>query len=141
MKNKIDVLEAIKMGRKSRCIDSRDYARLVDYFSSTEWSLFGFQLDEEEKSFIIKTWSMENILASLQDDTAFGFEKALGQRGISASLMYDVVLMWLWILDDPLQYFDEYPQYGLPLFKAVACKYGFDNPIGENSGSEEKYAG
>lgn len=29
--------------------------------------------------------------------------------------------------------------YGLPLFKATALLYGFDNPIGDDSGSEEYY--
>jgi len=29
--------------------------------------------------------------------------------------------------------------YGLPLFKATAIKYGFPNPIGDDSGSERKY--
>jgi hypothetical protein len=29
--------------------------------------------------------------------------------------------------------------YGLPLFKATALKYGFNNPIGDDLGSEDKY--
>ena len=29
--------------------------------------------------------------------------------------------------------------YGLPIFKATAVKYGFENPIGEDTGSEKKY--
>jgi len=70
----------------------------------------------------------------------FAFEKALDQRGISASLMYDVISMWNWILEEGLENFEEYPQYGLPLFKATALKYGFENPIGEDNGYEYKYA-
>ena len=38
-----------------------------------------------------------------------------------------------------LENFDEYPMYGLPIFKATAIKYGFENPIGEDSGSEDYY--
>lgn len=34
---------------------------------------------------------------------------------------------------------DDYRFYGLPLFKATAVKYGWDNPIGEDSGRERKY--
>ena len=34
----------------------------------------------------------------------------------------------------------EYAMYGLPLFKATAVKYGWDNPIGEDTGTEEYYA-
>jgi hypothetical protein len=28
----------------------------------------------------------------------------------------------------------------LPLYKAVALKYGFPNPIGDDAGTEEKYS-
>ena len=54
-------------------------------------------------------------------------------------MMYETIKSWLCILEDPLQDFDEYPKYGLPLFKAVAIKYGFYNPIGDDDGSEDKY--
>ena len=47
--------------------------------------------------------------------------------------------MWMWILEDDLQYMDSYAMYGLPLFKAVALKYGFKNEIGKDTGKEEKY--
>lgn len=65
----------------------------------------------------------------------------LGQRGISASLMFECVMMWNYILEEGLEDWDEddYAFYGLPLFKATAVKYGWDNPIGEDSGRERKY--
>jgi len=53
--------------------------------------------------------------------------------------MYEVVKGWLIILEDPLKDFDDYPMYGLPLFKAVAVKYDFFNPIGDDLGSEDYY--
>ncbi len=69
------------------------------------------------------------------------FEKALNQRGISASLMFECVMMWNYILEEGLEGWgeDDYAFYGLPLFKATAVKYGWDNPIGEDSGRERKY--
>jgi hypothetical protein len=48
--------------------------------------------------------------------------------------------MWNWILDEGLEDFDDYAQYGLPLFKATAVKYGFENPIGDDYGNEYKYS-
>lgn len=33
-------------------------------------------------------WTRENILEQLKSDVEFGFEKALDQRGISASTWY-----------------------------------------------------
>ena len=83
----------------------------------------------------------ENILKQLREDVDFGFEKALSQLGLSAGIMYEVVHMWNWILEEGLEDFDEYAQHGLPLFKATAVKYGFDNPIGNDHGNERKYAG
>ena len=70
-----------------------------------------------------------------------GLKKALDRRGISASLMFEVVLAWNQILENRLKDWNsyDYPMYGLPLFKATALLYGFENPIGEDSGSEEYY--
>ena len=85
--------------------------------------------------------SRENVLKQLEEDVRFGFEKALNQRGISASLMFECVMMWNYILEEGLEGWseDDYAFYGLPLFKATAVKYGWDNPIGEDSGRERKY--
>lgn len=136
------VLEAVKNGRKSDAwIDARDYSRLCSFFPDDQLEVFGFKATGEER--VPRPWALEEVLSQLKDDVAFGFEKALNQRGISAGLMHGVVLMWMWILEDPLEAEhrkgDAYPMYGLPLFKAVAVKYGFDNPIGDDSGSERKY--
>lgn len=53
--------------------------------------------------------------------------------------MYEVVQMWNCILEEGLEDFDSYAMYGLPLFKATAVKYGFDNPIGDDTGAEDHY--
>lgn len=86
-------------------------------------------------------FTRENVLKQLEEDVRFGFEKALNQRGISASLMFECVMMWNYILEEGLEGWgeDDYAFYGLPLFKATAVKYGWDNPIGEDSGRERKY--
>jgi hypothetical protein len=130
MKTKEQILDAVKNGR--------DYSRLAMFFSKKDLKWFGFESEKGEKH-IPKKYTKGNILQQLKLDVDFGFEKALDKRGISSSLMYEVVQMWMWVLDDELMNFDNYPMYGLPLFKAVAIKYGFDNPIGNDSGSEDKY--
>lgn len=84
-------------------------------------------------------FTKQNVIKQLESDVAFGFKKALEKNLLISKLMFDVVKEWLFILEDPLKYFDDYSMYGLPLFKAVAVKYGFDNPIGEDDGSEDKY--
>lgn len=141
MKTQRYVLEAVRGGRKSECLDGRDYNRLTNFFPAKDWGVFGFKLKDGDEVYEPKDWTKQNIVAQLKKDVAFGFEKALDQRGISSSFMYEVVKMWLWILEDELQEMDDYAEYGLPLFKAVAVKYGFDNPIGADSGSERKYSG
>lgn len=140
MKTQHEVLRAIIDGKKSSCVDGRDYVRLSDFFPVRDWIHLGVTLNEGEKEPTVRTWSRENIIEQLRTDVEFGFDKALNRRGISAGLMYEVVKMWMWVLDDELEAFTGYIQYGLPLFKAVALKYGFKNPIGKDTGSESKYA-
>lgn len=136
-------LQQVKEMYKSNTIDGRDLGRLAQFIPENELKDFGLQLNEE---YIGKhpniDFTKENVLKQLEEDVDFGFNKALGQRGISASCMFEVVKMWNWILEEGLENYGDgnYAQYGLPLFKATAVKYGFDNPIGEDKGNERKYA-
>lgn len=135
-------LEQVKNNYKSQTLDGRDISRLASFVPEDQLKDFGLEIKEEAKG----TWkhiefTRENVIEQLKDDVAFGFEKALNQRGISAGMMHEVVKMWNWILEEGLEDFDEYAMYGLPTFKATALKYGFENPIGDDSGSEDKYNG
>ena len=138
-------LEQISESYKSNTLDGRDLYRLAQFIPFNMLSSFGLELKEgvteEEWNKNVKEFTKENVLMQLEKDVDFGFEKALGQRGISAGLMAEVVQMWNWILEEGLEDFNEYPMYGLPIFKATAIKYGFENPIGDDCGNEEKYAG
>lgn len=131
-------LNYVKENYKSKTIDGRDLFRLMLFVPEEELKDFGFKLKGEHKETHISIpFTRENILKQLEEDVSFGFKKALDQRGISADLMFEVVKMWNWILEEGLENFSKYPMYGLPLFKATALKYGFENPIGEDSGSEQ----
>lgn len=134
-------LEQIKKEYKSSTIDGRDLYRLALFIPENQLNDFGLSVAKgNEGSHVHKELTRENVLKQLENDVSFGFEKALNQRGISASLMYEVVSMWNWILEDGLEDFEDYAQYGLPLFKATAIKYGFNNPIGDAYGNEDQYA-
>lgn len=111
--------------------------RLCQFLTIEQAKSIGWEI--QEPNWTPQKFTKKNIISQLRMDVAFGFKKALNKRGISASMMYEVVRGWLTILEDPLKDFDNYPMYGLPLFKAVAIKFGFDNPIGEDDGSEDKY--
>jgi len=127
---------------KPKCMDGRDITRLAAFIPEAQLKDFGMELEEDHigKHIHIEL-TKENVLQFLKDDVEFGFKKALNQRGLSASMMNDVVKMWNWVLQDGLEDFsdDKYSMYGLPLLKATAVKYGFPNPIGENEGSEVEY--
>jgi hypothetical protein len=133
-------LAQVKEQYKSNTIDGRDLYRLMQFIPESELKDFGLELKPE----YVGThkhidFTRENVLAQLKKDVEFGFEKALGQRGISAGMMAEVVMMWNWVLEEGLEDFDDYPMYGLPIFKATAVKYGFDNPIGDDTGRESIY--
>ena len=140
-------LEQLK-GFKSQCIDNRDFNRLAQFIP---YSMLGdFDIKPLEDFNNEKAWNADvieltrdNVLAQLKRDVEFGFEKALNRRSISASLMFECVRLWNFILEEGLENWgsgaSSYGQYGLPLFKATAVKYGWDNPIGEDSGREDKY--
>lgn len=86
-----------------------------------------------------KPFTEETIKQQLAADLTFAFEKALDKRSLSASAMHSVINFWLWVLEDDLLNEDLYMYYGLPLLKAVAVKYGLPNPIGDDTGDEDKY--
>lgn len=144
-------LHNILTSYSSNCLDGRDMNRLygfIDWNTLQQYPALKEGIKEEylnEEKWMSEVYEQEytreNILKQLERDVAFGFDKALDQRGISASLMFEVVKMWCWVLDDneELYNWNSYAYYGLPLFKAVAVYYGFPNEIGDDDGDEEKY--
>lgn len=121
-------------------IEDRFGRRLCKFLTEGQMKEIGFEL-REGIDHTPEEWTRENIINQLKSDVEFGFEKALDKRGISSSLMFSVVMSWNKVLEEGLEDWDEdnYRYYGLPLFKATALKYGFDNPIGDDCGNEYKY--
>ena len=123
--------------------DDRFGKRLCKFLTVEQAKSIGLEFKEEYAATHQPiAWTRENIIAQLKEDVEFGFEKALNKRGISSGMMFGVVMSWNKVLEEGLENFseDNYAQYGLPLFKATAVKYGFDNPIGDDSGREYKYS-
>ena len=142
MKDLKDIVENYEKDGWGVFIDDRFGSRLTQFLTEEEIEKIGFKLKDEYKGkHQPKEWTRENILEQLEEDVAFGFEKALDRRGISSGLMFDVVLKWNRVLEEGLEDYDEndYAMYGLPLFKATAVKYGWDNPIGDDTGTESWY--
>lgn len=130
-------LEQIKSLYTSQTIDGRDLYRLAQFIPADELKDFGLKLKEGETHTHVE-FTRENVLKQLEKDVEFGFEKALAQRGISSSVMFNVVKMWNWVLEEGLEDWDKdnYAMYGLPLFKATAIKYGFPDEIEGYNGDE-----
>ena len=103
-------------------LDDRFGSRLAKFLTEEQLEKIGFKYDGDESYPEPKEWTRENILEQLKSDVEFGFEKALDQRGISASLMFYVVLRQNQVLEEGLENYPEenYAMYGLPLFKATA---------------------
>lgn len=146
-------LDEILSNYKSNCLDGRDVYRLWEFIPwdvAKNYPDFLENIKEEYRNeeawnseIYEKEYTRENIIEQLRSDVAFGFEKALDRRGISASLMFEVVRMWNWVLDEDEELANwssyNYAMYGLPLFKATAVKYGFPNEIGDDEGNESWY--
>lgn len=128
---------------KPQSFDGRDLRRFSVYLPLEYFEKFGLSLSDPNEPYEPKEFTRENILDQLKIDLEFAFEKALDQRGLSSMAMFCVIKMWNWILEDGLENWsdDDYAMYGLPLYKATALKYGFVNPIGDDSGNESKYSG
>jgi|SRR3972149_6539870 len=125
-------LQYIKENYKSHTLDDRDINRLIQFIPEKELEDFGIEIKDEYKGKHKEiSFTRENILKQLEKDVAFGFEKAINQRGLSSEAMYYVVGMWNWILEEGLENFDNYSRYGMPLFKATALKYNFNDPTVE----------
>ena len=134
-------IEQIVTEYKSNTLDGRDLNRLIRFLPESILPSLGIKLKPEYVGkHVPEEFTRENVLKQLEQDVEFGFDKALNKRGLSSGAMYEVVSMWNWILDEGLESFVDYAQYGLPLFKATAVKYGFNNPIGSNYGNEYEYS-
>lgn len=136
-------LEQIKDQYVSKTLDGRDLHRLAKFIPKDQLKDFGIELTDSNAEHEAIPFTRENILIQLEQDVEFGFEKALDRRGISASAMFCVVQMWNWILEEGLENWDDeknYAQYGLPLFKATANKYGFKDEIPDKQGNEHEFS-
>ena len=75
-------------------LDDRFGVRLAQFLTQEQLEKIGFKWNSDEPYPEPKEWTRENILSQLKEDVEFGFERALDKRGISASLMFAVVLRW-----------------------------------------------
>lgn len=107
-------------------LDHRDINRLLHYLTWYEAkNVFGDSIKASLKDWRdVKSWDIETVKSHIESSLEFAFEKALGQRGISASLMHIVMKMWMWVIcDDGLLNGASYSHYGLPYLYKIRDKY------------------
>lgn len=133
MKTAEEVLQAVETKQawsRGTCsmIESRDLKRLISYFPEkiTEW---GFQWSQQVLDDGIpesEEFNEENIVRDFRKDLELAIEKAEDERGISSSLMHEVVGMYLFIMGDDIDNYSDYGSnggYGLQCFREVREKY------------------
>lgn len=135
-------LDYVLANYKAESFDGRDFLRILPFVTAEQAKQIGYEF-KPDYALVHKQieFTRKNILEKLKGDLAFAFEKALDQRGLSSTAMYYTIKFYNWILEDGLEDWpdDNYAMYGLPLYKATALKYGFDNPIGDDEGNESEY--
>lgn len=119
-------------------LDSRDARRLAMFMPAERLAEVDMKVADGETHTPLE-WNAENVAKQLAEDVDFAFTKALNQRGISASLMSNVMEMWQRILAPELQ-LPDYAQYGLPIIKTMAVHFELPNEIGDDVGNEDKYS-
>lgn len=69
----------------------------------------------------------EAVLTEMGEYVDFAWGKALGHRGLSAERSIDHYRAWIWLLGDDFPDAD-YPNYGVPILKAICERYSFPVP-------------
>lgn len=109
-------------------IDDRFGRRFCDFLTIEEAKQIGWEItDNKHKP---KEWNRNNILKQFKDDVEFGLEKAYEERGISASLMVEVVQKWTKVLGDDIPY-GNYDDYGISYLEQIKNIYKLDDIGGE----------
>lgn len=130
MKTLEQIMSTYENQEKEVTLDGRDLHRLAQFVPEDQLHRIGVTLKDE---YVGKhehvPFTRENVLKQLEEDLHFAAQKARNQRGISAGIMHDVVMMWNWVLEEGLEDDDEYGSYGIPLFRKTAEKYNIDIDI------------
>lgn len=124
MKSLEYVKEHYKEFEEDDFLDMRWTKRFLDFLPVEEWEKCGFKYKGEEPH-EVKEWTEENILKQLEDDVRFGYEKAVGERGISSELMAMVVNAWCMVLENGLDLNGDDGWYHMRQFTKVAEHYGW----------------
>ena len=92
---------------------------------------------EEQWEAVAKPATRDAILEEMKEYLPFAFEKAYGERGLSALRSLQHYIAWIWLLNDGFSdeieydYENNYHSYGLPILIKIAQHYGWEIPTQE----------
>lgn len=94
------------------------------------------EVTEEDWSKDVKALDEPTVLADMRSYAAFGWEKIIDHRGLSAGRTVEKMCAWLWLLGTPqadelIKFAEDeanYPQYGAPILSRICETYGFPVP-------------
>lgn len=104
-------------------LDDRFGSRLCQFLTVEQCEKIGFEIIDPKKH-KIKDWNETNVLEQLKKDVEFGWEKACFERGISSSLMVDVIEKWCKVLGNGIKC-EPYEDYGKNFIHHVDKHYGW----------------
>ena len=88
-------------------------------------------------------WTEEVVKAQLRDCVAFGFQLATEVEVLSAYDNLEAALFLAWVLDVEFDPAFKSPEgsgiSGITAYKAIAAHFGLPNPLGDDTGMEDKY--
>jgi hypothetical protein len=97
-----------------------DYVEFLPYEYAKKYLKDEVTKEEWEKD--RREYTLENVLLAMKDYLPFAFEKAKGERGISANRSMDHYKNWFWLLgeDDMSDHvWDAYHDYGMPKLEEI----------------------
>jgi len=88
-------------------------------------------------------WTEEAVKEELTNSIAFGFQMAIEVDVLSAYDNLDAAMFLAWVLDvdlDPaFKTIEGSGVSGITAYKALAAHFGLPNPLGDDTGMEDKY--
>ena len=83
----------------------------------------------------VTTLNRDDIIEEMREYITFAFDKAYGERGISANRSIMHFIAWTWLAGDVVfsteieeEYDQNYHSYGLPILIKICKHYDFDIP-------------
>lgn len=80
-------------------------------------------------------YTANDVYEQMKDYMQFAFDKAQGERGVSANRSIMHYIAWTWLIDQEFSaeiermYRDGYSGYGLSILKHIREHYGWEDPV------------